>query len=397
VNKPKCFISYSWDDEDHQCWVRDLAIALQSNGVLVHLDQWDVQPGIDLAHFMETSIRACDYVLIICTPIYAQKANRGTGGVGYEKTIITGEIFEDIAGSAKFVPILRTGYPIHSLPSYLKTRFYIDLRKNSNYEENFESLLRHLYGRPKYERPLLGERPIFENFPHSNQLSQKAAKRQKSTYAQQKEPASENNEEKYRLAGAQIECPYCMETFYTEKSGRIECPECKETFTIDRNTFELIGKEIECPYCRGTFYTEKSGRTQCPECAETFTITENSLELVGKETECPYCDETFYTENSGEIRCPECGNAFTVGENDHKPIGARIECPYCDETFYIENSGEIRCPECGNVFTVDENDRKPIGARIECPHCMESFYAEKSGKIECPECNAAFTVKRVKS
>lgn len=107
LNKPACFISYSWDSQEHKDWVRSLAIELQSNGVITRLDQWDTHPGMDLAKYMETCIRESDFVLLVCTPNFAQKANAGKGGVGYEKTIVTGEIFQEVASEKKFVPLLR--------------------------------------------------------------------------------------------------------------------------------------------------------------------------------------------------------------------------------------------------------------------------------------------------
>ncbi len=65
---PTAFISYSWDNDPHLAWVRDLASRLRSDGVDVTLDQWHAVPGDQLPKFMETAIRDNDYVLIVCTP-----------------------------------------------------------------------------------------------------------------------------------------------------------------------------------------------------------------------------------------------------------------------------------------------------------------------------------------
>jgi DNA-binding beta-propeller fold protein YncE len=160
---PKCFISYSWDSDDHnhKNWVRQLATELQRKGVLTHLDQWDVHPGTDLTKYMETCIRESDFVLLICTPIFAQKANAGIGGVGYEKSIVTGEIFQEAASPKKFVPILRKGDKAESLPSYLKPMAYIDFRNDDKFDLNLDELLRHLHQSPKYKPPSLGQKPNF--------------------------------------------------------------------------------------------------------------------------------------------------------------------------------------------------------------------------------------------
>ena len=154
-----CFINYSWDSDDHRAWVIELASELQRNGVLTYVDAWDVKPALDLMEYMETNNRECDFVLLVCTPEFARKANAGQGGVGYEKRIVTGEIYHGAASPKKFVPILRKGDPTVSLPSYLKSRVYIDFRDDQLFHSRVEELLRHLLDKPKYKRPPLGTTP----------------------------------------------------------------------------------------------------------------------------------------------------------------------------------------------------------------------------------------------
>ena len=110
---------------------------------------------------METSIRESEYVLLICTSSFAEKANAGEGGVGYETTIVTGEIYEKIASPRKFVPVLRKGNKTESLPSYLKSKALIDFRDDDKFDEKLEELLRHLNQSPKYDKPPLGPKPDF--------------------------------------------------------------------------------------------------------------------------------------------------------------------------------------------------------------------------------------------
>ena len=90
---PKVFISYAWED-DTKAWVRELATRLRFNGVETLLDQWDVVPGDSLPEFMESSVSVSDFVLIVCTPAYKSKSDSSDpSGVGYEKGVITGELF----------------------------------------------------------------------------------------------------------------------------------------------------------------------------------------------------------------------------------------------------------------------------------------------------------------
>jgi thioredoxin 1 len=107
-------------------------------GIDVSIDR-DVRAGESLTHFMETAIRECDVVLVVCTPQYAEKANHRIGGVGYETGVVTGELV-DAASSDKFVPILRTGSRRDSVPSYLRDRKAIDFRIEDGYRVSLEEL-----------------------------------------------------------------------------------------------------------------------------------------------------------------------------------------------------------------------------------------------------------------
>jgi len=89
---PTVFISYSWDDEAHKEWVRQLATELRADGVDARLDLWHAVPGDQLPNFMEREIRESDYVIVICTPKYKAKSDNRAGGVGYEGNIMAAEV-----------------------------------------------------------------------------------------------------------------------------------------------------------------------------------------------------------------------------------------------------------------------------------------------------------------
>lgn len=140
TNYPTSFISYSWEDDEHKKWVKDLASRLRQDGVDVKLDQWEVIPGDQLPSFMEKSIREIDYVLIICTPKYKRKSDNREGGVGYEGDIITGEVFQK-QNHRKFIPILRKGEWMESAPSWISGKYYVDLRNITDFESNYKDLI----------------------------------------------------------------------------------------------------------------------------------------------------------------------------------------------------------------------------------------------------------------
>lgn len=156
---PKCFVSYTWESPAHESWVLRLATRLRENGVDVVLDKWDLKLGHDLAHFMETAVRESDFVILVCTPAYAKKANAGEGGAGYEKQIVTGEMFRN-ENPSKFIPLVRRGSNDEALPTFLKSRNYIDFRNDPDFDSRLMDLLHQLLGVPKFPRPELGKSPF---------------------------------------------------------------------------------------------------------------------------------------------------------------------------------------------------------------------------------------------
>ena len=142
---PKIFISYSWSSD---ALVLELAQRLVSHGVDVVLDKWDLKEGQDKYAFMERCVNDPEItkVLIICDKVYAQKANDRTGGVGDETVIISSEIYGNMK-QEKFIPVIaeksEDGKPY--IPTYIKTRIYIDLSDPETYEIEYEKLLRNIY------------------------------------------------------------------------------------------------------------------------------------------------------------------------------------------------------------------------------------------------------------
>lgn len=148
---PKVFVSYSHDSTDHKSWVLDLATRLRASGVDAVIDQWDLRPGDDLAHFMETQLTAADRVLMVCTEKYVEKANAGRGGVGYEKMIVTASLLARI-DSNKVIPLIRQVSGA-MLPTFLQTKLYLDFSRPDQFEFSFDELVRTLHNSPLFEKP----------------------------------------------------------------------------------------------------------------------------------------------------------------------------------------------------------------------------------------------------
>lgn len=165
ADTPSVFISYSWDSPEHEEWVLNLATKLCENGVNAILDKWDLGSlGKPLPDFMEKSISKSQRVICIMTPNYKKKTEHLSGGVGYEYSIITSEIFSNGANTSKFIPLFRNGTDENAIPTALKGRNYVDMRTDSEFEAKFvNQLLRDIHNEPKFKKPIIGKKPNFGN------------------------------------------------------------------------------------------------------------------------------------------------------------------------------------------------------------------------------------------
>ncbi|MCE7609331.1 toll/interleukin-1 receptor domain-containing protein [Vibrio fluvialis] len=154
---PKVFLSYSHDSADHKQWVLDLATRLVNGGIDARIDAWSLAPGDDLPHFMETQLAEVDRVIMVCTDTYVQKANAGTGGVGYEKMIVTSSLMSRIDDN-KIIPIIRQKGSTN-VPTFLKSKLYIDFSNDNAFEAVIDDLMRAIHDAPLYKKPELGSNP----------------------------------------------------------------------------------------------------------------------------------------------------------------------------------------------------------------------------------------------
>jgi TIR domain len=155
---PKVFISYSHDSMQHKKWVLDLAIRLRNNGIDAILDQFELKPGDDIPHFMETHLADSDKILMICTENYVSKTNKGEGGVGYEKMIITSNLMKRI-NESKIIPIVRQNNS-ENVPTFLISKFYINFNADGDFEFSYDDLVRTIHNSPLFVKPLIGNNPF---------------------------------------------------------------------------------------------------------------------------------------------------------------------------------------------------------------------------------------------
>jgi hypothetical protein len=162
--KPKAFISYSWTSKAHLETVRNWADRLLADGVEVVLDQYDLKEGHDKFAFMEQMVTdpSVSHVLVVSDKAYADKADARKAGVGTESQIISQEVYNKVEQS-KFIPILcelsDTGEPY--LPVFIKSRIGVNFSTPELVNENWEQLIRLLFGKPLYQKPSVGKPPTY--------------------------------------------------------------------------------------------------------------------------------------------------------------------------------------------------------------------------------------------
>lgn len=151
--KPKVFISYSWDSDEHRNRVKNFVLKLRSDDINVVYDG-DLQFGDRITKFMENSISECDIILLICTPKYKQKADSRISGVGYENNIITAELYETQCEN-KYIPVLFEGTWKESVPIWAKGKIAVDLTNPSEYAFEYKRLLIQLLSTNNNELEIL--------------------------------------------------------------------------------------------------------------------------------------------------------------------------------------------------------------------------------------------------
>ena len=176
------FISYSWDDEEHKDWVMNLRNKLEADGIYTVIDRVDLPLGESIPRFMEQSIRNADYILIVLTPEYKRKADNRIGGVGYEDSIITGEILNG-QNKRKYIPILARGDWNSSTPTWLLGSNGVNFTGNSYSMDEYKKLVDTILG--------LENKGAYVETPIMYSLSGKQVKMMMSLYGSNGKTASE--------------------------------------------------------------------------------------------------------------------------------------------------------------------------------------------------------------
>jgi len=156
--RPKVFISYSHDSDEHEERVLNLADRLANDGVDVDLDQFVSPPPASWPIWMERAMEAANFILVVCSKNYLAKVKgkvkRGTGkGVKWESLLSYQEIYDNDSDSSKYIPVLLEGGKYEHIPDPMRGGNHYKPEEDGEYEK----LLRHITNQPATPKPIPGE------------------------------------------------------------------------------------------------------------------------------------------------------------------------------------------------------------------------------------------------
>lgn len=150
MRAPRVFISYSHDSDAHCERVLALAERLRRDGIDVRLDRYESAPEEGWRRWMEKQVGEADFVLLICTEVYARRIRGeeapGRGlGVQWEGALLTQELYEAGVQTKRLVPVILDPADAAHVPTVLRdfTRY------NPSTDAGFDALYRRLTGQPE--------------------------------------------------------------------------------------------------------------------------------------------------------------------------------------------------------------------------------------------------------
>ncbi len=154
----KVFVTYSWDSEEHGTWVMQLVNTLRKDdGIEATLDKYILQDGTNnLNRMMVDNIHNYDYVVVVLTENYKERANNEMGGVGFESTMLM-DIIKNPQERNKIIPLNRhNGNFDATIPNFLRGYNLIDV-SDTKLEDGYNELVRKIKEVQKYKIPELGK------------------------------------------------------------------------------------------------------------------------------------------------------------------------------------------------------------------------------------------------
>lgn len=142
IDAKNVFVTYAWEDEDHNDRVISFVELLIKNGYNASMDRKESQEvtSINFNQMMIEGIQNSDKVLIILSPTYKDKADKFIGGVGTEFSIILEELK---TSSNKYIFLSFGDFDLEQIvPTGIKGRDVLNLKADQ--DSGFNSLFAKL-------------------------------------------------------------------------------------------------------------------------------------------------------------------------------------------------------------------------------------------------------------
>lgn len=140
--KINVFVTYSWDNEEHQEKVHAFTNLLRDNGFHAEVDRMLIQSETakDFKVMMHKGITNYNKVIVVLSEGYKTKAESFIGGVGTEYSLILKDLEEN---PNKYILVSFDGRENSIIPLFFKAREIINLRENNENEKQklFSKLL----------------------------------------------------------------------------------------------------------------------------------------------------------------------------------------------------------------------------------------------------------------
>ena len=155
MSKPKIFISYSHDSDEHCQQVLALSDRLNKNSIDCEIDQYlNGSPSEGWPKWMVQMLGEATYVLVVCTETYFHrfegKEKPDTGlGVKWESLLTYNQIYKNNSQNSKFVPVIFKTVDAEFVPEPLQAFSHYDLSRDDGYK----MLCRYLTKQPLAIKP----------------------------------------------------------------------------------------------------------------------------------------------------------------------------------------------------------------------------------------------------
>lgn len=141
-DKITVFVTYSWDDAEHEEKVHAFTNLLRDNGFHAEVDKMLIQSETakDFKVMMHKGMTDYRKVIVVLSEGYKEKAEKFKGGVGTEYSLILKDIEEN---PNKYILVSFSGRDNSIVPLFFKSREIIDLRTDNEEEKQklFSKLL----------------------------------------------------------------------------------------------------------------------------------------------------------------------------------------------------------------------------------------------------------------